>query len=266
VARHASTSVADLDGTALGTVAAAKARAAADPVEVPPGRYEVVLEPSAVSDVLMQLGLYGFNGRAVNEGRSFLAPGTPQFDPAVTLVDDATDPSAIGVGFDAEGTPKRPTPLVTGGTSGGPVHDRRTAKEAGTESTGHAIPGGERFGAVPENLFLRPGDGGAVDDLVAGMERGLLVTDLWYTRVLDPKTLVLTGLTRNGVWLVEDGKVRAAVKNLRFTQSYPEALSAGAVLGVGSAPASVPVSWGLGAISTPPLRLASWNMTGGASG
>jgi predicted Zn-dependent protease len=266
VARHASTSVADLDGTALGTLAAAKARAAANPVEVPPGRYEVVLEPSAVADVLVQLGLYGFNGRAVNEGRSFLAPGTPQFDPAVTLLDDATDPAAIGVGFDAEGTPKRPTPLVTGGTSGGPVHDRRTAKEAGTESTGHAIAGGERFGAVPENLFLRPGDGGTTDDLVAGMERGLLVTDFWYTRVLDPKTLVLTGLTRNGVWLVEDGKVRAAVKNLRFTQSYPETLAPGAVLGVGSAPVSVPVSWDLGALSTPPLRLASWNMTGGASG
>jgi predicted Zn-dependent protease len=266
VARRASVSVTDLDGAALGARAAAKARAAADPVEIPAGRYEVVLEPSAVADVLTLLGMYGFNGRAVNEGRSFLSPGTPQFDPAVTLADDATDPAAIGPGFDAEGTPKRPTCLVTAGMSGGPVHDRRTAAEAGTESTGHAIVGGERFGAIPHNMFLRPGTGGSVDDLVAGMERGLLVSDLWYTRVLDPKTLVVTGLTRNGVWLVEDGRIRSAVKNLRFTQSYSEALGAGAVLGVGSEPASLPAGWDSSAVSTPPVRLASWNTTGGASG
>ncbi|HEY0487410.1 MAG TPA: metallopeptidase TldD-related protein [Mycobacteriales bacterium] len=266
VARRGGVAIAGLDGTALGTVAAAKARAGADPVELPPGRYEVVLEPSAVADLLTYLGLYGFNGRLVNEGRSFLAPGTAQFDAAVTLDDDATDPAAVGPGFDAEGTPKRRTPLVAGGVAGGPVHDRRTAREAGTESTGHAVPGGEQFGAAPLNLFLRPGGGGSVDHLVAGMERGLLVSDLWYTRVLDPKTLVVTGLTRNGVWLVEDGRVRRAVRNLRFTQSYPEALAAGAVLAAGSEPVSVPVSWDLGVLSTPALRLASWNMTGGASG
>jgi predicted Zn-dependent protease len=266
VARRAGVSVAELDGSALGALAAAKARAGADPVELPPGRYDVVLEPSAVADVLMLLGMYGFNGRAVNEARSFLAPGTAQFDAAVVLDDDATDPAAVGAGFDAEGTPKHPTPLVAGGVSGSPVHDRRTAAEAGTESTGHAIPGGERFGAIPTNLFLRPGDGGSVDDLVAGVDRGLLVTDLWYTRVLDPKTLVVTGLTRNGVWLIENGQIRSAVKNLRFTQSYADALGPGAVLGVGSAPSCLPALWDLGAISTPPVRLASWNMTGGASG
>jgi predicted Zn-dependent protease len=266
VARRAGIAVSALDGAALGAVAAAKARAGTDPVELPPGRYEVVLEPGAVADVLTSLGVFGFNGRAVNEGRSFLAPGTAQFDAAVTLDDDATDPAAVGAGFDADGTPKRPTPLVTAGLSGGPVHDRRTAREAGTESTGHAIAGGETFGAVPLNLFLRGGGGGSTGDLVAGVRRGLLVTDLWYTRVLDPKTLVVTGLTRNGVWLIEDGVVTRPVRNLRFTQSYPEALGPGAVLGVGSTPVSVPVSWDLGALSTPPLHLASWNMTGGASG
>jgi predicted Zn-dependent protease len=266
VARRAGIAVSELDGAALGTVAAAKARAGAGPVELPPGRYEVVLEPTAVADVLTLLGVYGFNGRAVNEGRSFLAPGTAQFDAAVTLDDDATDPAAVGPGFDAEGTPKRRTALVAAGLSGGPVHDRRTAREAGTTSTGHAVPGGEQFGAVPLNLFLRGGGGGSVDDLVAGVGRGLLVTDLWYTRVLDPKTLVVTGLTRNGVWLIEDGVVTRPVRNLRFTQSYPQALGPGAVSAVGSTPARVPVSWDLGAPSAPPLHLASWHVTGGASG
>ncbi len=101
--------------------------------------------------------------------------------------------------------------------------------------------------------------------LVAGVARGLLVTDLWYTRVLDPKSLVVTGLTRNGVWLIEDGEVTTAVRNLRFTQSYPQALAPGAVLGVGRHAAPQPDSWSGNWWSAPPVRLASWQFTGGAA-
>jgi predicted Zn-dependent protease len=265
VARRAAVRLADLDGAELGVIAATKSRAAVGPEELPPGRYEVVLEPSAVRDVLILLGVYGFNGRAVNEGRSFLRPGEPQFDTALTLVDDATAPDAIGLPFDAEGTPKAATPLITAGISGDPVHDRRTAKETGATSTGHALAGGEQFGAMPTQLYLRPGSGGRTDELVAGVERGLLISDFWYTRVLDPRTVVVTGLTRNGLWLIEDGAVTRPVTNLRFTQAYPEAMGPGSVLGVGSATESVPFEWETGAISAPALRLASWNMTGGAS-
>ncbi|MGC1210461.1 MAG: metallopeptidase TldD-related protein, partial [Micromonospora sp.] len=113
--------------------------------------------------------------------------------------------------------------------------------------------------------------GGAVADpdtaaLVAGVERGLLVSDFWYTRVLDPKRLVITGLTRNGVWLVEDGVPTRPVRDFRFTESYPRALGPGAVLGVGRQAVRMPdrvdgVWW-----EAPPLRLAAWNFTGGASG
>ena len=101
--------------------------------------------------------------------------------------------------------------------------------------------------------------------LVAGVERGLLVTDFWYTRVLDPRTLVVTGLTRNGVWLVEDGEVTAPVRNLRFTQSYPQALGPGAVLGVGTHAWRCRTVGGV-RFAAPALRLASWNFTGSASG
>src|SRR3954471_24946381 len=98
------------------------------------------------------------------------------------------------------------------------------------------------------------------------MRRGLLVTDFWYTRILDPRTAVVTGLTRNGVWLVEDGEIVSPVSTLRFTQSYPDAVGPGAVLGVGSAPAAVSVRGPDVIVSTPSLHLARWHITGGAAG
>ncbi|MEV6800758.1 metallopeptidase TldD-related protein [Micromonospora rifamycinica] len=271
-----------LDGTALGRRAAAKARAAADPVELPPGRYEVVLEPAAVADLLQNLAGYGFNGKRHAEGQSFARPGTAQFDPAVTLVDDPTYGGAMP--FDLEGTPCRALTLAEAGTTLAVAHDRRSAAGAGTTSTGHGAPGGSTFGPVPRTVRLlgRSGDGdpgpaptggvtGAVADadtaaLVAPMARGLLVSDFWYTRVLDPKSLVITGLTRNGVWLVEDGVPIRAVRNLRFTEAYPRALGPGAVLGLGRSPVRQPDRTDGGWWEAPPLRLASWNFTGGASG
>jgi predicted Zn-dependent protease len=278
VARAASVSLADIDGTALGVIAADKARRGGNPVEFPPGDYEVVLEPDAVADILMFVDLYGFNGRAVNEGRSFVRVGEEQFDPQLTIVDDATAPGATGLPFDAEGTPKHRVELVDAGASRTIVHDRRTAKEAGTETTGHAVEGGERWGAVATDLVLEPASRPAsrqrpmsphavvVDDLVAGVDRGFLVTDFHYTRVLDPRTVVVTGLTRNGLWLIEGGEVTAAAKNLRFTQSYPSALAPGAVLGLGSIAAMRPTQFGSVHVTAPALRLAGWHFTGGASG
>jgi predicted Zn-dependent protease len=279
VARFASVGLADLDGAALGARAAAKARAGTDRVELPPGRYEVVLEPSAVMDLLQNLAMYGFNGKAYAERTSFVEPGAEQFDAAVTLVDDAMSPGSPGLPFDAEGTPKRRMTLVEAGTTRAVVHDRRSAAEAGASSTGHATLGVGMWGPIARNLRLEPTPVGtgpaagparpAVDpaaaELVAGVASGLLVTDLWYTRVLDPKSLVVTGLTRNGVWLVEDGVPTTPVRDLRFTQSYPQALGPGAVLGVGAA-ALLPDAWGTGWWTAPALRLAAWNFTGGASG
>ncbi|MER7461178.1 metallopeptidase TldD-related protein [Micromonospora sp. NPDC126480] len=292
VTRLAADRLADLDGSVLGARAAAKARAAADPVELPPGRYEVVLEPAAVADLLENLAFYGFNGKRYAERQSFAEPGAAQFDPAVTLVDDPLGGS--GLPFDVEGTPREALVLVDAGTTRAVAHDRRTAAEVGAAPTGHAAAGAATWGPMPRNLRLAPasdppaptaraqggsgsewvGDGdlsGAVVDpdiaaLVSGVRRGLLVSDLWYTRVLDPKSLVVTGLTRNGVWLVEDGVVTRAVRDFRFTEAYPRALGPGAVLGVGRRPARQPdrvdgVWW-----EAPALRLASWNFTGGASG
>lgn len=280
VARQASVRVADLDGAALGARAAAKAHAGGDPVELPPGRYEVVLEPCAVADLLSNFAIHGFNGKTYAERRSFAELGSAQFDPSVTLVDDPFAAGSPGMAFDSDGTPKQRLVLVDAGVTAAVAHDRRTAALAGGDarSTGHAVPGGARpFGAIPLNLGLvpaggaaAPAEGGVADPaaagLVADVERGVLVTDLWYTRVLDPKTLVMTGLTRNGVWLIEDGKVTTPVRNFRFTQSYPQALGPGAVKGIGPVATLLPNSWGIAWWSAPALHLASWNFTGGASG
>ncbi|MEV4812736.1 TldD/PmbA family protein [Micromonospora avicenniae] len=283
VARLCADRLADIDGAELGARAAAKARAAVAPVELPPGRYEVVFEPAAVADLLQNLSWYGFNGKRHAERQSFAEPGTAQFDPALTVVDDPL--AAVDLPFDVEGTPRRRLTLVESGTTAAVVHDRRTAADAGTRSTGHGITGGASFGPIPRNLRLLGSDGtggdadgapgapaaGAVADrdtaaLVAQVARGLLVSDLWYTRVLDPKSLVVTGLTRNGVWLIEDGEVTSAVRDFRFTESYPQVLGPGRVLGLGRRPVRQPdrldgVWW-----EAPPLRLAEWNFTGGASG
>ncbi|GAB3870128.1 TldD/PmbA family protein [Dactylosporangium cerinum] len=278
LARLASTRFADIDGAVLGARAAAKARAGADPVELPPGRYEVVLEPTAVADVLQMLAMYGFNAKMLQDRQSFLELGAAQFDPAVTLVEDATAADSTALPFDVEGTPRQRVVLIDAGLSSAVVHDRRTAAKSQTTSTGHAIPGGASFGAVPASLRLLAHDGPApvevdgpaadsgVAALVGGVERGLLVTDNHYTRVLDPRTLVVTGLTRNGVWLIEDGVVTTPVRNFRFTQSYAQALAPGAVLGVGPRAVELPGAWSESGAIAPALRLASWNYTGGASG
>jgi predicted Zn-dependent protease len=277
VARASGTGLSAVDGAVLGARAAAKARAGADPVELAPGRYQVVLEPTAVLDVLRCLGIYGFAGRAVNERRSFAHVGQAQLDASVSLADDPTAPDAVGLPFDAEGTPKRRVELVAAGVTRAVAHDRRTAAEAGTASTGHALTDAS-FGPMPSNLRLLTAGGTAaseadgppadsdVADLVAGVDRGVLVTDHWYTRVLDPRTLVMTGLTRNGVWLIEGGELVAPLRNMRFTQSYPQALGPGAVLGIGRHGIALPSGYEDSSTVAPALRLASWNFTGGASG
>ncbi|HEY3163022.1 MAG TPA: TldD/PmbA family protein [Candidatus Limnocylindrales bacterium] len=262
--RWTSVQLADLDGAAVGASAAAKARTASDPTDLEPGRYEVVLEPDCVANILSFLLAYGFNGKAVEEGRSFAAVGDPQFDRSITLRDDVTDPGTLGIPFDIEGTPKRPLDLVRDGVTTGLLHTRRTARAAGVESTGHAVEGGAAWGALGANLIVEAGDH-STEALVAGVERGVLVTDFWYTRILDPRTQVVTGLTRNGVWLIEDGRVVRPITNLRFTQSFVDALGPDAVRGIAAERAIVLAGWD-SIYLVPSLHLASWNFTGGAKG
>jgi predicted Zn-dependent protease len=257
-----SSRLADLDGGRVGAVAAQKARAGADPISLDPGTYEVVLEPKAVAALLLFPAWLGFNGKAHADGTSFAHVGEQQFDERIDLWDDGTDPRSLGRSYDAEGTPKRRVDLVRAGVTVGLVHDRRSAALAGVEPTGSSI-GSEAFGGYPGDLFLGAGDE-PVEQLVAGVERGLLVTDFWYNRILDPKTQVVTGLTRNGLFLIEGGEVTRPVQNLRYTQSVVGALAPGHVLGLGDDAQLVSNEGGI--VHVPSLRLAAWAFTGNAQG
>ncbi|HWG25791.1 TldD/PmbA family protein [Actinospica sp.] len=280
VTRQASRRIADIDGAVHGARAAAKARAWDGAVEIEPGAYEVVLEPTAVADVLYCLGSYGFNGKLVNERQSFLEFGRQQMDASITLVDDGVSAFAAGLPFDSEGTPRSRLVLVENGVSRGAAYDRRSAAEAGIASNGFAEDGSASFGMSPNNIRLEPSPGSApgevevegpvsnssVQALVAQVERGLLVTDHFYTRCLDPRRVVMTGLTRNGTWLIENGDIVRPVKNLRFTQSYSEALGPGNVLAIGGHAIALPYNYGPNSATAPGLRLAAWKFTGGSSG
>ena len=264
-AHQTSVRLADLDAASAGRLAAERARGSADVEDIDPGELEVVLGPEAVATMLVFLGVYGFNAKAHLEGASFAERGRQQFDPAVTILDDPTDPRAVGVKVDAEGTPRQRTLLVSDGTTRELVHDRRTAKRAGEATTGAAIPSGEGIGPVPTDLRM-PGGAQTRDELIAGVERGLLVTQFNYVRVLEPKTQLTTGLTRNGTFLIEDGQVTGAVANLRFTESFLEALGPGRVLGVGDDDRLADGEFGPGMVTCPSLRLARFTFTGGARG
>jgi predicted Zn-dependent protease len=266
--------LADLDAAGVGGAAADRALRSSAAADIEPGEYEVVLEPECVATILIFLAFYGFNAKAVIEGQSGIRLGEAQFDPGVSIWDDATAPEALGVAFDADGTPKRRLDLVAAGVSTALAHDRRTARKfcltsPGTESTGHAIGESDAYGAFPSNLFLGPADasfGAGTADLIASTARGLLVTTFNYCRILDPKTQVVTGLTRNGTFLIEDGKVRGAVKNMRFTQSFLDALAPGNVLGISREARFADSEFGAGIVHCPALRLGSWRFTGGARG
>lgn len=278
VTRQASRRIADIDGAVHGARAAAKARAWDGAVEIEPGTYEVVLEPTAVADVLYCLGNFGFNGRLVNEHQSFLEFGRQQMDASITLVDDGVSAFAAGLPFDNEGTPRSRLVLVEDGVSRSAAYDRRSAAEAGIASNGYGDVNSSAFGMSPNNIRLEPSAGpapveveGPVSDssvqaLVAQVERGLLVTDHFYTRCLDPRRVLMTGLTRNGTWLIENGEIVRPVKNMRFTQSYSEAFGPGNVLAIGSHAIAQPYNYGPHSATAPGLRLAAWKFTGGASG
>ena len=261
--QQSSVRIGDLDAAGCGAVASAKARRSATATDLEPGDYEVVLEPRAVAQALLFPVWLGFSGKMHDEGTSFVRLGEQQFDAAFSLWDDATDPRSLGRPYDAEGTPKRRLDLVRDGISVGLVHDRRSAAKAGDEPTGHSV-GDDSFGGFASDVFVGPGDR-SPEQLVADVGRGLLVTDFWYNRVLDPKTQVVTGLTRNGLFLVEDGEIAGAVSNLRYTQSIVAAFGPGRVLGIGNDPTVVPDEED-NLMNVPTMRLASWSFTGGARG
>lgn len=255
--------IGDIDAAGAARTAVDKVRAGEDPIQLEAGSWPVVLEPSAVGTLMMFLSYTGFGGRAYLEGRSFASErlGEQVADAAISITDDARSPETIGFPFDAEGTPKQRLVLVDHGVLRNVAHDRHTARQADTTSTGHALPAPNTFGPLAMNTLLTTGDGGSVDRLVAGCERGLLVTRFHYTNVVRPKETTITGMTRDGTFLVEDGKVTRAVRNLRFTQSILTALARVEAVGTETGWSE---GW-FGGSRCPPLRLPAFSFTGTTS-
>ena len=230
-----------------------------EPANIEPDAYTVVLEPNAVSSLLLFAGYQGFGAQDVAEQASFLCDrsGTQAFSECVSIADDACNEFYPGYSFDWEGTPKERVQLVDKGLLGGPVTDRRWAKKNGAANTGHALPQPNTYGPKPGNLVLAAGEQ-SIEELIAGVDRGLLITQLHYTNMIDPRDLLLTGMTRNGTFLIEDGKIVRAVKNLRFTESLVNAMAS--VSGVGN---ELEVAGALfdGEIVCPALRIENFRFT-----
>jgi predicted Zn-dependent protease len=211
-----------IDAGSVGAEAADKAVRSAGAVDLEPGEYDVVLEEYAVQTVLEYLSLAGFSALAVEEHRSFMELGQPIMGPNVRIWDDGNDPTGLPAAIDFEGAAKRRVDLVTDGVASAVVHDTATARRAGVPTTGHGLPQPNTFGPAAWNLFMAPGQVPR-DELVASLERGLLVTRFHYVNIVHPRRGVLTGMTKDGTFLVDNGRIVRPVRNLRFTQAIPEA-------------------------------------------
>jgi PmbA protein len=221
----------DLDASlvckeALAEEAIDKALRSRRPVSLEPGHYTVILEEYAVLDLLQYLGM-GANAQRVLEGRSFMARGTatPVLHPGISIWDDGLDPTGIPSPFDAEGMPRQKVQLVDAGRILAPVTDRRSAERLGCSSSGHRSRGSEFFGSGPQaaNLFMAPGTH-SKEAMLESTERGIWVTRFHYCNQLDTKQTLLTGMTRDGTFLIEDGRLTKPLQNMRFTHRITDAL------------------------------------------
>jgi PmbA protein len=219
------------DPQKLAERASLKAHAATNAQELPPGKYTVILEPSAVLDLVGFL-FYDFSATALADKRSCLNDrmGKQIFGKNITVMDDVYHPLQLGAPFDGEGMPRQRVVLVDQGVPKNLVYSRASAKAARKKPTGHGFALPNEYGEAPMNLVFGGGKS-SLEEMIASTERGLLVTRLWYIREVDPYEKIMTGMTRDGLFLVEKGKVGAAVRNFRFNQSLLEMLGNVEMLG-----------------------------------
>lgn len=247
-----------IDAEALADEAIGKAVRGQNPQPLEPGEYPVVLEHYAVDDVLQALSFYGMGAQMVQDGRSWMNEviGQPAMSPLVSIWDDGADDGGWPVPFDAEGVPRRRVDIVTDGVAQGPVHNSYTAGKDGVASTGHQR--GATGGPAATNLFMRPG-GHTAEQLIAAVQRGLYITRFYYTRLAHSRGCVMTGMTRDGVFLIENGELTTPVKNLRFTQGYVAALAGCRAL---SSTTYLNLNEAAVAVRVPAALLDNWRFTG----
>jgi PmbA protein len=203
-----------------------KAILSSNPIELPPGKYTVILEEAAVASLLLFLGFLGFGAKTFTQGRSFMAGkiGEKITGDNITIVEDPYDTVMNGMPFDYEGVVKKKVPLIENGVARGVVYNSYYANKAGVESTGHALPSNNTFGPYPKNMVMSPGNSN-LEEMISSTEKGILITHFWYINYMNPMKTMVTGTTRDGTFLIENGKIKSSVKNMRIGQSILEAFS-----------------------------------------
>jgi PmbA protein len=248
-----------IDAEALGREAVDKAVRSRGAERIEPGEYPVVLEEYAVGEMLVYLAYMGFGALALQEGTSFLRGrlGQQIVDPRISIWDDPREAIGLPASFDYEGVPTQRVNLIANGAGAGVVYDTKTAAREGKPSTGHALPAPNTFGPFTSHLIVGAGDAPRAE-LAKGIERGLWVTRFNYVNVVKSDRAVLTGLTKDGTFLIEHGEVTRPVKNLRFTDGVLDAWSGLRALG---SERRLMEGWG-GAVLAPAMRLDRFRFTG----
>ncbi len=196
------------------------------PIDLEPGDYTVVLSPEAVGDLLYFLAFAGLATQDIVEKANYFHDklGQKVFSDKITIGDDASHPLSAGLPFDFEGMPREKVTLIEQGVFKDMVLDRRLAQDFNKTSTGHSLPQPNSYGPLPLNLVMESGDQ-SMEDMIASTEHGLFVNRFHYTNLLDPMTLNLTGMTRDGLFLIQHGKITQSVRNFRFTESLVKAFN-----------------------------------------
>ncbi len=216
---------ADLSPTALAERAARKCVDGADPKVLEPGHYTVILEPTAFREFLVYLSWIAFGAQPFEQGSSFMSGkiGQPVAGSNVTIRDDYAHPLHLGLPFDFEGAPRHPVTLIESGIARDVVYDSYYAAKLNHSNTGHALPAPNPDGPMPLNAVIAPGKR-SLEQIISSVEKGVLVTRTWYIRLVDQKQTIITGMTRDGLFLIQDGKVEHGLKNMRFNESILGAL------------------------------------------
>jgi predicted Zn-dependent protease len=238
--------------------AASKCQASIRPKAIPPGLYTVILEPAAVAGLLYFLARLGFNGLAWHEGRSpFPELGKTYLSEEVTIWDDGLDPRGLAMPFDFQGTPKRRLNLVKEGSVLNVAMGNLLAARSGRPATGHGTLPGDSQGPVPQHIFMEPGNA-MLEDMITTTKNGILITRFHFLNLLDPCQAIITGTTRDGTLLVENGFLRGATLSLRMVQSLAKAFKQIEMVGDETRLFALP--WG--SIRVPALKIRDFTITG----
>ncbi len=234
-----------------------------NPRELPPGKYDVILEPAAIAEIMNWMTYIGFGAKPFLENTSFMSKnqGKKAMSPDISIYDDGNNTTGIAIPFDFEGVPKKKVFLIKKGIIGKPVYDSLYAAKSGVRSTGHALPPGSDEGPMAGNIFIAAGKK-SKESLINSVKNGILVTRFHYINgLLNTTKTVMTGMTRDGTFLIKNGKIVGGVKNLRFTESIKKAFSR--VGGISRETQLVPNWWDdVGCCSSPSVLIKKFNFSG----